>query len=82
MRIGEARTTGAPRPDFVTGYQRPSEPSTYGIRLSCIRNATNSFARRLFFAASNTTPVFTAARYVIGEPSGLGGEAAVTISSS
>src|SRR5205823_12539262 len=62
-------------PDFVTGYQRPSEPSTYGIRLSsCSRNAMNSLPRFLFFESANITPVFTAARYVIGEPSGFFGK--------
>jgi len=69
-------------PDFVTGYQRPSAPSTYGIRFSsCIANWTNSFARLLFFAFSKITPTFTAERYTIGLPSGFIGKPEVAISS-
>src|SRR4029453_2454257 len=67
---------------LVTGNQRPSEPSTYGVRLaSSSMNATNFLAPSLFLAVLKITPVLTAARYTILEPSGLFGKAAWAISS-
>src|SRR5882762_5364100 len=67
---------------LVTGYQRPSAPSTYGVRFSSrIRKATNSLPRFLLRALSKITPTLTAARYCIGLPSGLFGKPAVAISS-
>src|SRR5258708_33707529 len=82
LRCGSSVQKGRAAPDLVTGYQRPSEPSTYGIRFSsCIANCTNSLARFLFFAFSKITPTLTAERYCIGLPSGLLGNAEVAISS-
>ena len=48
---------------LVTGNQRPSEPSTYGVRFaSSSMKATNAFAPALFLLCWKITPVFTAAR--------------------
>src|SRR2546423_7129434 len=78
LRCGSSVQNLLAAPVLVTGYQRPSEPSTYGIRFSsCIANWTNSLARFLFFAFSKITPTFTAERYTIGLPSGLLGNPAV-----
>src|SRR5678815_1128891 len=66
LRCGSLVQNGRAAPAFVTGYQRPSAPSTYGVRFaSCIANWTNSLARFLFLALANTTPTFTAERYCI-----------------
>src|SRR5882672_9617077 len=82
LRCGSEVQKSRAAPDFVTGYQRPSEPSTYGIRFSSrMKNWTNSLARFLFFAFSKITPTFTAERYCIGLPSGFAGKPEVAISS-
>src|SRR5215210_4031860 len=78
LRCGSSVQNLLEAPDFVTGYQRPSAPSTYGCRFSsCIRKATNSLPRFLFLAFSKIMPTFTAARYCIGLPSGLFGKPAL-----
>src|SRR5262245_54826741 len=83
LRCGSSVQNLREAPDLVTGYQRPSAPSTYGIRFSsCIANWTNSLARFLFLAFAKITPTLTAERYCIGLPSGLAGKAPVAISSS
>src|SRR6185503_8423406 len=83
LRCGSSVQNLREAPDFVTGYQRPSAPSTYGIRFSsCIANWTNSLARFLFLALAKMTPTLTAERYCIGLPSGLAGKAPVAISCS
>src|SRR3954452_8563971 len=48
LRCGASVQNERSAPAFFTGYQRPSAPSTYGVRFSsCIANCTNSFARFL-----------------------------------
>src|ERR1044071_266079 len=82
LRCGSSVQNGRDAPLLVTGYQRPSAPSTYGIRFSsAIANCTNSFARFLFFALAKITPTLTAERYCIGLPSGRVGKPAVAMSS-